>query len=177
MGRNQGANKMNEKKLRAVIEEALESDRFIDLIVEAVQVAEMEEKKEKPTLRIKKSGGTWVYSYKGVDGIILDPYYDGTGEIMKEEHALQMVKIALGLFASPTRAKYEKIVKPFSDVNITDEIAKLRPMVTQGEGTAIYKLIAVTLPESGYFPFKVVTRSGNTDGWGECLLATVKDLS
>jgi len=68
------------------------------------------EPEEKPL--IVKSGQTWVANYKGVDYLMLDPEYHKSGIFFK----------SIGIVDS-------EIWKPFSEITLTDEIAKLRPMV------------------------------------------------
>lgn len=117
-------------------------------------------RKPEPEVIIKRSGETWVARYDAVDylychqGSVKEPYF---------------------LTASTKVPRVEW--KPISEIEITDEIAKLRPMVKQIEGHEIKKLIAVPTVECRLFQYKVISRTGMTDGWNDCRLATVKDLS
>ena len=81
-------------------------------------------RKPEPKVIIKQSGGTWVARYDGVDYLLLDPYVYGKIKYMSAEG----FKRELCHW------------KPISEIKITDEIAKLRPIVVFSD--KLYFLIA-----------------------------------
>jgi hypothetical protein len=109
-------------------------------------------RKPKPEVIIKKSGETWVARYKGVDYLCVLP--DGYSDLDK------------GIIMNPITV-HPCWWKPISEIEITDEIAKLRPMVM--DGNCHEKLYAV---DNGTF----VTDEDRTDD--NCYsLATIDDLN
>lgn len=99
-------------------------------------------KNPEPEVIIRKSGGTWVALYDGVDYLCLQPNRNSN--------------IASDVWKSvlPTQLKDFHWWKPISEIEITDEIAKLRPMVAfntltpkTGDAALIYsdKLHAVVI--------------------------------
>lgn len=107
--------------------------------------------KPKPELEtiIKKSGGTYAAMDKNIDYLFIN-----CEELKKKEIPLDFSN--------------RKFWKPISEIEITDEISKLRPMVVVDN--SIMKLIAVQLNERGY---KYHFLSNRSD---DCSLATVSDL-
>ena len=84
-----------------------------------------------PEVIIKKSGETWVILSNGIDYMIVESdIYNGYRSIANYNQEDLLEAIARG------------IAVPISEIEITDEIAKLRPMVTCG-GRRLYKLLAV----------------------------------
>lgn len=111
---------------------------------------------DEPEVIIKKSGGTWVARYDGVD-------YLYTKDDTKEPYFLTTS-------TKVPRREWQTI----SEIEITDDIAKLRPMVMildNGYENCIEKLIAVDPSEEF---FKHITIS--CDCFKYVRLATVSDL-
>lgn len=74
--------------------------------------------KPEPELIIKQSGGTWVARYDGVDYLCIKPsFYSAFGSIDEMQDSVII-----------NRGNW----KPISEIEITDEIAKLRPLVLTG---------------------------------------------
>lgn len=108
---------------------------------------------------IKKSGGTWVALYDDVDylcvtrSILDNPKKSFTDYVINKK---------------PLRADYWK---PILEIEITDEIAKLRPLVIEGYGHLTELLLYVNDKGSWY------TQSGiKTPVCSSIRLATVSDL-
>lgn len=80
----------------------------------------------KPTVIIEQSGGTWAIKNYGIDYLFL-------GQDVTERH------IVLEAFRD-YNAEMNHLFKPISEIKITDEIAKLRPMVV---GTADKEMLAI----------------------------------
>lgn len=104
---------------------------------------------------IKKSGGTWVYRADGVDYFVTRP------EEAKSEHCLLTLINNCGAENAPC-------AKPIIGLEITDEIAKLRPAVVDLENNDLYRLW-------GIIDECAVLTNGNEPVSG-FRLATVEDL-
>lgn len=78
--------------------------------------------KPEPEVVIKQSGGTWVARYDGVDYLCLDP----------EEHKAIKKNMEECENEGDIITNFKYVWKPISEIKITDDIAKLRPMVVHG---------------------------------------------
>jgi hypothetical protein len=79
-------------------------------------------RKPEPEVIIKKSGETWVSRYDGVDYLCgYDPH----------DYDIAIDKERIEMFSIDMESKKSKW-KPISEIEITDDIAKLRPMVVDG---------------------------------------------
>lgn len=101
--------------------------------------------KPEPEVIIRKSGGTWVARYEGVDYLCTKPKY-------REDLADHPEVINFSLVAKEENNEWWK---PISEIEITDEIAKLRPIVIFRTGWK-YTLYGVTgnglaITENGAF--------------------------
>ena len=87
-------------------------------------------RKPKPTVTIKKSGGTWVARYDGVDIMCTEQNAYSAHEMqigIRDGDTTKLIKmVAKGEIKS-------KKWKPISEIEITDEVALLRPMVVAGD--------------------------------------------
>lgn len=119
-------------------------------------------KPPEPSVIICKSGETWVAQSDGVDYLwmhkspIKIEFYD-------------KLNFELDLKA--------KLWKPISDIEITDKIAKLRPMVVcKCTCNSIFKLYGVSDEIKGYPYIGYDKDKQDYAGWVEVRLATVSDL-
>lgn len=115
-------------------------------------------RKPEPKVIIKKDGGTFVARYNGVDYLLLDS-------------SICEIK-----YMSPEGFEREiRKWKPISDIEITDEIAKLRPMVKFAG--SVYQLFGVVRRRYGIIE-TVCSGVGRVrySGLGQISLATVDDL-
>ena len=103
--------------------------------------------KPEPEVTIKKSGGTWVARYDGVDWL----YTSVPGK--KEPNF------------KPNHPAHCFMWKPISGITITDEIAKLRPMV-----------VTPILEKLVYISDNCITAVGDVYDASSVRLATVSDL-
>jgi hypothetical protein len=112
--------------------------------------------KPKPKVIIKRSGDTWVARFEGVDYLCVS--------VFEKEPPFK-----------PKHPSHMYIWQPFHKIEITDEIAKLRPMVKHDNGN-IEKLIYVDTENYSLWTFT----NANCDSCVyhiKCLsLATVDDL-
>ena len=116
-------------------------------------------RKPESAVIIKKSGGTWVARYDGVDWLCMEPERDS---VLGPHDKLN---------------KYSNTWKPISEIEITDDIARLRPVMISKHKRVIiaygvhtnrkdHTLIAVDIQDYSVGNFDI-------DAYG---LATVKDL-
>lgn len=115
-------------------------------------------RKPEPEVIIKRSGGTWVARYDGVDYLATDPAE------AKSEHCLMTLFNNCGHDI--------KCAKPISEIEITDEIAKLRPMVRGKED--LYMLYGVMNHSRN--SYIVINIDAETMKLNKIRLATVSDL-
>lgn len=111
---------------------------------------------------IRKSEETWVSRYDGVDYLCIKPIVNS-------------VEWAIGdfnLFTASKKGDHDNIWLPISEIEITDEIAKLRPVVV--EGGCLFKLFGVS--KYGYAVFYDEESSPKSVGISNIRLATVSDL-
>jgi hypothetical protein len=114
---------------------------------------------------IVKSGGTWVANWKGVDYLATYP--------MKLSNKNEAV-FGFNGFIKYGNDSWQSFTGPDPDITeLTDEIAKLRPIVKLDASVYTSKLIAVTRDT---YPFKVIYPSGKLNAWASCRLATAKEL-
>lgn len=121
---------------------------------------ENEKPENQPT--IVKSGETWVAEYQGVDYLFIpDGKTIKIGTSWDAEGFEDLIKSGL--------------MKPISEIEITDDIAKLRPMVidNNGNGSVLYGVIKT---ESMHQIHTVLAGLGNYP-ISILKLATVKDLT
>ena len=114
---------------------------------------------------IKKSGGTWVARDKGINYLLIkiDALINKTYEKKKDE-VKSITEIENDL--------YWGIWKPISEIEITDEIAKLRPMVMCScSGPAI---LHAYMSNEEYQ--SIVWHKGEANRFMDARLATVSDL-
>lgn len=116
-------------------------------------------RKPDPEVIIKRSGGTWVARYDGVDYLATDQAE------AKSEHCLMTLFNNCGHDI--------KCAKPISEIEITDEIAKLRPMCvfSHYDEHPITKRLVFVEPGNKH-PY--IDHGGYS--WTSCRLATVSDL-
>lgn len=108
--------------------------------------------KPEPKITIKKDGGTWVARYDGVDYL----------RIVNTEWSLEEI--------FEDFKTWRDHWKPISEIEITDEIALLRPMVIHTPNGSITKLAMVDDDR------KIVTVRGWFGNSDNFRLATVSDL-
>lgn len=123
-------------------------------------------RKPEPEVIIKKSGGTWVAQYDGVDYLCVKKMDEkGSPELSFERCCVNKKS---GVYDNGYWT-------PISEIEITDEIALLRPMVVYG--TRMYNLVAV---KNGVNAVLWNFETGRPDviGIGKSVirLATVEDL-
>jgi len=118
---------------------------------------------------IVKSGETYVAHSKGVDYICLDPW-NYLEDILKEPPLVFDIIETTG-FGRTERGGWENIL----EVEITDDIAKLRPMVNIYDGKELLDCRKLTYIDRRYLQCEGITYLASA-GW-TCKLATVKDLT
>ena len=129
--------------------------------------ADIQKPEQKPL--IVKSGGTWVANWKGVDYLCSEPDNFEKFDID-------------GIKKQPDRLQIFTNWKPFSEITLTDEIAKLRPMVSVGNNCTVCEnerlglLIRVKNSKSNYDKSFISEIRGRTVHTQECRLATPKEL-
>ena len=104
---------------------------------------------------IKKSGETWVARFDGVDYLKTIPC---------------LTEVTLPAFFYHETKDIVSDWKPFTKLEITDEIAKLRPVVA-GKGVNVIDTL-IYVKENHGWPY-VVKDCGS---WNTCRLATIDDL-
>lgn len=125
-------------------------------------------RKTEPEVIIRKSGGTWVKRDNGIDYLLMNPEYTTKesfyfyGENGKETEYLERF----------TKDDW----KPISEIEITDEIAKLRPMVKHEGSEYCCKMVHFDI--NNHFSATVIEPSDCTNRYtsGSFRLATVSDL-
>jgi len=125
--------------------------------------------KPEPEVIIRKSGGTLVARINPVDFICLDPEEH---EVLKNN--LSEVETEEGIILA-----FPHIWKPISEIEITDEIAKLRPLVVWTYDRRVSNLCTLYAVNGMEFPCVCYNHeSDEYDGYvkDECRLATVSDL-
>lgn len=121
--------------------------------------ADISKPEENPTIR--RSGETWVARYYGVDYFWFDDRCKNNNEPLFFIHGRKEEGICSGW-------------KPFSEIEITDEIAKLRPMVIRVMDRTVHSLYAVV---NGFYVLHGnMPRSAKTGSDIDYRLAKVSDL-
>ena len=110
---------------------------------------------------IVKSGGTWVWSIGGINYLWM-----GTEVEYRRNFATGYV--------AKTKIPLDTNWKPFTEITLTDEIAKLRPLVKFWDRVpddVVGTLIGVHSSQ-----FEVYYRDGGLDPWEHAELATPKEI-
>ena len=126
---------------------------------------------------IVKSGGTWVAHWKGVDYLMMSPYWEDDSGFLPEERVIQCFKVAF-IEDFGTTERYRKLWKSFTGENpdikeLTDEIAKLRPMIRYKVSSFTYKLWGVNEKHC------ILSDLNDSISWrfiDKCRLATAHEL-
>ena len=93
--------------------------------------------KPEPVVTIEQSGGTKVINYKGIDYLLIKGNKDSKG--------LRILDIGLSFTPDGIEELINSgVVKPISEIKITDEIAKLRPMVVIEDQDYPFKLFGIS---------------------------------
>lgn len=112
--------------------------------------------KPEPEVIIIKSGGTWVFLYENKDYLVIEP----KDFMPKNANLYEWVDSGLA--------------KPISEIEITDEIAKLRPMVViDDKANNVRELVGVKNNISIHWHEFIMSDSSFTK---DISLATVSDL-
>ncbi len=112
-------------------------------------------RKPEPEVIIKRSGETWVARHNGIDYLYAEP--------KMAKHNPHFI---------PDHPVHTLMWKPISEIEITDEIAKLRPFVIIGNGSDISTLAMVRQNRV----FNVQKGMAYSNDIKLCRLATVEDL-
>lgn len=121
-------------------------------------------RKPEPEVIIKKSNKTWVARYNGIDYLNLRPFNEYANEEKVEGNFL---------------VEYEDVRywEPISEIEVTDEIAKLRPMVVC-KPSSLNPCILIHVDNNSEWVNTVIQPKDSVNRFkkGAVRIATVKDL-